>query len=115
MVTNVTSFTGNGLKDWLIQRITAVYLAIYALFLVGFIISHPQLNYNQWVALFNYPIMKLTSVLALLAILMHAWIGLWTVSTDYINPTGLRVIFQMAIVGVLLLLLLWGIMILWGL
>ena len=27
MVTNITSLTGNGLKDWLIQRVTAVYLA----------------------------------------------------------------------------------------
>lgn len=114
MVTNVTSLTGNGLKDWLIQRVTAVYLGIYTLFLVGFILSHPQLNYGQWVALFNHPVMKLASTLSLLAVLLHAWIGLWTVSTDYIKPTGLRIIFQVAILGILLLLFIWGIMILWG-
>lgn len=30
MVNNVTSLTGNGLKDWLIQRVTAVYFAVYS-------------------------------------------------------------------------------------
>ena len=115
MVTNVTSLTGNGLKDWLIQRVTAVYLAVYTLFLIGFILNHPQLSYEQWVGLFNSPIMKLASILSLLAILFHAWIGLWTVTTDYIKPTGLRIIIQMAILGILLLLFIWGIMILWGL
>lgn len=32
MVNNVTSLTGNGLKDWLIQRVTAVYFAAYLIF-----------------------------------------------------------------------------------
>lgn len=36
MVTNVTSLTGNGLKDWLIQRVTAVYFAVYTIFIIGF-------------------------------------------------------------------------------
>ena len=36
MVTNVTSLTGNGLKDWLIQRVTAVYFAIYVLYLLAY-------------------------------------------------------------------------------
>ena len=115
MVTNVTSLTGNGLKDWLIQRVTAVYLAVYSLFIVGFILSHPQLDYHQWLALFTHPAMKLASILSLFAILLHAWVGLWTVTTDYIKPTGLRIIIQMAILGILLLLFIWGIMILWGL
>lgn len=30
MVANVTSLTGNGLKDWLVQRVTAVYFAAYS-------------------------------------------------------------------------------------
>ncbi|WP_367607965.1 succinate dehydrogenase, hydrophobic membrane anchor protein [Legionella sp. W05-934-2] len=115
MVTNVTSLTGNGLKDWLIQRVTAVFLAIYALFLLGFILSHPQLTYQQWLTLFSNPIMKLGSILSLLAVLLHAWVGLWTVTTDYIKPTSLRIMVQMVILGVLLLLFTWGIMILWGL
>lgn len=33
MVNNVTSLTGNGLKDWLIQRVTAVYFAAYLIFI----------------------------------------------------------------------------------
>ncbi|MFO3149978.1 succinate dehydrogenase, hydrophobic membrane anchor protein, partial [Legionella pneumophila serogroup 1] len=48
MVNNVTSLTGNGLKDWLIQRVTAVYFAAYLIFLFGFILANPDLNFSQW-------------------------------------------------------------------
>lgn len=52
MVNNVTSLTGNGLKDWLIQRVTAVYFAVYSFFIIGFLLLHPELGFAQWHALF---------------------------------------------------------------
>lgn len=114
MVTNVTSLSGNGLKDWLIQRVTAIYLALFALFVVGFVVWHPGITYGEWFSLFDHAAMKLATVLALLCILMHAWIGLWTITTDYLKSTALRIFIQMGILTILLLLVIWGIMILWG-
>ena len=115
MVTNVTSLTGNGLKDWLIQRITAVYFALYSLFLLGYLLTHPQLGYEEWHLLFKSVWFQIVSMLALVSFSLHAWIGLWTVTTDYIKCTVLRLSVQMLIVLWLSCQFLWGLMIVWGL
>lgn len=114
MVTNITSLTGNGLKDWLIQRVSALYFAAYSLFLLGFIVMHPQLDYVQWHHLFHNPFVKIASLIALLMLSLHAWIGIWTVTTDYLKCTCLRLSIQILVVLLLLSQFVWGIMIVWG-
>lgn len=114
MVTNVTSLTGNGLKDWLIQRVTAVYFAGYVLFVFAFLMLHPHMAYYQWQELFSCTCFKIATILALGALSLHAWIGLWTVTTDYIKCTVLRLAVQMGILTWLLAQFIWGLLIVWG-
>jgi len=114
MVTDVTSLTGNGLKDWLIQRVTALYFAVYSLFLLGFVLLHPQLNYSEWHGLFHETWFQIASIVALLTLSLHAWIGVWTVSTDYIKCTAIRLPLQLLVALLLLGQFLWGLMIVWG-
>lgn len=114
MVTNVTSLTGNGLKDWLIQRATALYLIFYTGFLLGYCLFHPGLDYSQWYALFHDPKVQIASVIALVFLSLHAWIGIWTVTTDYLACTCLRLPVQGLVVVVLLAQVVWGFMIIWG-
>lgn len=114
MVTNVTSLTGNGLKDWLIQRVTAVYFAVYSIFFFAFLMTHPDLSFQQWYALFaNIPFQVATAI-ALLALTLHAWIGIWTVTTDYMKCTVLRLSVQLIVALWLLSQFIWGLMIVWG-
>ncbi len=114
MVTNITSLTGNGLKDWLIQRITALYFAIYSLFLLCFLLIHPQLQYSEWSALFHCGIFQVATVVALLMLSLHAWIGIWTVTTDYLTRTAIRLSVQTLVLLLLLSQFIWGLMIVWG-
>ena len=114
MVTNVTSLTGNGLKDWLIQRVTAVILGIYLLVLFAFFLSHSHVTYEQWSALMHCKIFMVLNVITMLSLVLHAWIGLWTVTTDYVKSTLIRLPLQMLIVLGLLGLLIWFFMILWS-
>lgn len=114
MVNNVTSLTGNGLKDWLIQRVTAVYFAVYSIFIIGFLLLHPGLDFAQWHALFSNIVVQIATIIALLALSLHAWVGIWTVTTDYMKCTVLRVSVQMIVVLWLLSQFIWGLMILWG-
>lgn len=114
MVSNVTSLTGNGLKDWLIQRVTAVYFAAYSLYLLFFLLCHPMLQYQQWHELFHCIYFKTGSIMALLALSLHAWIGVWTVTTDYVKCTILRLSLQMGVLALLLGQFIWGSMIVWG-
>ncbi|HRD68906.1 MAG: succinate dehydrogenase, hydrophobic membrane anchor protein [Legionella sp.] len=114
MVTNVTSLTGNGLKDWLIQRVTAVYFAVYVFFIFGFLLSHPNLDYAQWHQLFANKVFQLATAISLLALSLHSWIGIWTVTTDYIKCTAIRLSVQMLVVLWLLSQFIWGLMIIGG-
>ncbi len=114
MVTSVTSFGRNGLSDWLVQRVSAVILAAYTVFLMGWMILTPELDYLQWKALFDCTAMRIFSLLAILALAAHAWIGLWTVSTDYMKAAVVRVPFQVVVVLTLFVYVVWTVQILWG-
>ena len=67
-LTNVTSLTGNGLRDWLVQRITSLILTAYSLFLLGYIMLHAGLDYTTWQGLFNHMAMRIFTVLTLLSL-----------------------------------------------
>jgi len=121
MVTNATSLSRSGLSDWLIQRASAIVLAAYTLFLLGAFIVHPEMDYDQWQGLFSSTPMRLFSLLALLALCGHAWVGMWTVGTDYLTDrhlgssgTALRLAYQAICVLFIMVYLFWGIRIFWG-
>ena len=102
MVTNVTSFSRSGLSDWVIQRVTAVILALYTLCILGVLLTQPDMDYAEWARHFDSIWMKLFTLMTLLSILAHAWIGMWTIATDYLTPmalgkaaTTVRVLFQL--------------------
>lgn len=121
MVTAVTNFGRSGLSDWLVQRVSAVVLLAYTLFIAGFVFFGPALDYATWTALFAATWMRIFSLAALLSIAAHAWIGLWSVSTDYfterlMGPKGnvIRLVFQAVVAIVLFSYVVWGIQILWG-
>ena len=113
-LTNVTSLSGNGMRDWLIQRTTSVILATYIIFLLGFILCHQPLDYVTWQSLFSHFGMRLFSSLFLLSLFWHAWIGMWTIVTDYVKSAGLRLISQLIIIIALFLYFIWGLVIFWG-
>ncbi len=114
MVDNVTSLTGNGLKDWLLQRFSAVFIGIYTVFLLSFIMLHTPLTYPVWHGLFQNTLMRIASVTVLFLLILHAWIGIWTVSTDYVKNTFVRISLQALIAIGFIGLLIWGIDIFWG-
>ena len=114
MVNNVTSLTGNGFKDWIVQRATAVFLTGYFLYLFVFMVTHPHMQFEQWHGLFAATCFKIATVVALVSILLHSWIGIWTVTTDYIKCSCLRGSIQLAVVLFLLVQFTYGIMIVWG-
>ena len=120
-VTPVTSLGRSGIADWLIQRISAVVIGIYTVFLLGFLFCNPDLQYSQWVGLFQSPWFKAFSLVTLLLTLAHAWIGIWGVLTDYVTvrlmgpkATVIRFIIQFSVLIVLVVLALVGISVLWS-
>jgi succinate dehydrogenase / fumarate reductase, membrane anchor subunit len=115
MVTSVTNFGRSGAYDWMVQRVTAVILALYTAFMVGLIIFTPDLDYATWSALFSKTWMRVFSLLALVSLGAHAWIGLWTISTDYLKNGVQRFIFQASCGLLMFIYFVWGVQTLWGL
>ena len=114
MVMSATSLSGHGLRDWLIQRVSAYFLAVYIIGLLFFVIMNSPLDYTTWSALFDHIGMKVASSIAILTVVLHAWIGIWTVLTDYVNPAWFRLIVHFLVVAVLLGCLIWGLAIFWS-
>lgn len=114
MLSIATALGRTGLQDWLIQRVTAVILALYGLLLFAFWILQPNLNFINWQILFGDGYMRFFSIVALLSVLAHAWVGLWIVSTDYIKNMPARLLFQISVYLLLLFYFICGIQILWG-
>ncbi len=121
MVTVVTNLGRSGLYDWLVQRVSAAVLAAYTFFIVGFILMQPEVTYSVWHELFQHFWMRLFSLITLLSLAAHAWIGLWAVLTDYVTPmtmggkaTFVRVTMQLIVIALTVAYTVWGIEILWG-
>jgi len=79
--------------DWLVQRVSAVVLASYALFMFGYLLFNADLTYEQWSGLFSGLVFKIYTLAMLLALAGHIWVGMWTIATDYLKPTGIRFVF----------------------
>lgn len=121
MVSSVTGLGRSGVADWLVQRVSAVILGVYFIGLLGYLLFNSDLDYAQWQALFSATWIRIASLLALVSLCAHAWVGLWTVATDYLTPAMvgknanvLRFLFQAACILLIFIYLVWGIQILWG-
>ncbi|MCB1687560.1 MAG: succinate dehydrogenase, hydrophobic membrane anchor protein [Halioglobus sp.] len=120
MVTAVTNMGRSGLYDWLMQRVSAVILLAYFLYIGAVVFS--GVDYAAWSDLFAQTWMRVFSLLALVSLGAHAWVGLWVVFTDYfterlMGSTGnvIRLVAQVVSGLIMFTYLVWGIQILWGL
>ncbi|MFL1732576.1 succinate dehydrogenase, hydrophobic membrane anchor protein [Moraxella oculi] len=109
---SATGLTGSGSRDWVLQRISAVVLAVYSLVIVGFFLLS-DVNYDTWHGFMMSLPMRLFSLVAILSLVFHAWVGMWTVFTDYVKSSGLRLLLQTVVIIAVLVYLFWGVMIFW--
>lgn len=112
-IKSATGLTGSGSRDWVMQRISAAVLAVYTVVLVGFFLFN-QVDYQAWHGFMMSLPMKLFSLVAILSLVAHAWVGMWTVLTDYVKSSGVRFVLQSLIIVAILVYLFWGVMIFWG-
>lgn len=114
MVSRVVTGAHYGLRDWLIQRITAALMAVYGIALAGYLLLQPHLDYDVWTALFAGQPMRTFTLLFLLSLFYHAWIGIRDIVMDYVKPAGVRLAIHVLVILVSLLYAIWAMQILWG-
>lgn len=118
---SATGLTGSGSRDWYIQRISAIVLAVYTVVVLGWILFNAGFGYDQWAGFMMTTPMKVLSLLAVLSLVAHAWIGMWQVFTDYVttrqmgpSAKGLRLVLTTAVIVAVLVYAIWGIQIFWA-
>ncbi|WP_413110545.1 succinate dehydrogenase, hydrophobic membrane anchor protein [Thaumasiovibrio sp. DFM-14] len=114
MVNPVSSVGRNGIHDFVLIRATAIIMTLYTVYLTVFFLFGPSLSYEVWGEFFAKNSTKVFTVLALFSLLIHVWIGMWQVLTDYIKSAALRAALQLFVVVTLFVYLLSGFFIVWG-
>lgn len=122
MVVGLLSARNRGLLDFVMQRVSALVLGLYTLCLLGFLVSHSELSQVEWVGFMQSMPMMIFSTVSLVSLCVHAWVGMWTIGTDYIRTfsfgkrsTFLRQVYQAFVVALLLAYLGLGSSIIWSL
>ena len=102
-----------GLGDWLLQRLTAVVMAAYTVVFLGCLLIAPPAAYADWKSLFAGPFFRLFTMLFIVSLLYHAWVGMRDILMDYVKPTGLRLALEISCLVLIAAYVGWTIQILW--
>lgn len=104
-----------GLTDWLAQRVTAVIMALFTLVVLGgLVLCGGPADYASWKELFHSQLFRIVSLLFLISVFYHAWIGIRDVLMDYVKPTGIRLTLEVLVIVYLAAMAIWSVSILWG-
>ncbi|MBK4714487.1 MULTISPECIES: succinate dehydrogenase membrane anchor subunit [Tenebrionibacter/Tenebrionicola group] len=114
MVSNASALGRNGIQDFLLVRATAIVITLYVIYMVVFFATAGELTWTLWTGFFSSGFTKVFTLLTLLSTLIHAWIGMWQVLTDYVKPVAIRLFLQLAIVVALLVYVIYGFVVVWG-
>jgi len=103
-----------GLSEWLLQRLSALYLGGFVLFAAGRLLWAPIVTYEAWRDWVLSLPMRLALALFFFGLLLHSWVGIRSVFMDYLKPMWLRFAAQ-GVTGLGLLTLgIWAMVILFG-
>ena len=114
MVNRVVVGAHYGLRDWLIQRVTAVLMALYCVALAGYLLMQPNLDYDVWTGLFSSQAVRTFTFLFLLSLFYHAWVGIRDIVMDYVKSAAVRLVIHVLVILALLLYAIWSVEIFWG-
>jgi succinate dehydrogenase / fumarate reductase membrane anchor subunit len=109
-----SSFGHSGAHDFKMQRLSAGFLILYLIFMMVSVYCISDFNYTNWSAIFAPLWVKIFTFLSVTAISIHAWAGLWIVSTDYLKQVTVRNLFQLIVLIVCLGIIVWTGLIFWG-
>lgn len=113
MVKRIVVGAHYGLKDWLAQRITAVVMAAFTLLMVVVLLASGPITYGSWKGLFSNGWMRFASLLFVVSMLLHAWVGVRDIIMDYVKPVSLRLGLHVLVIMALVGYAGWAVQILW--
>ena len=102
-----------GVRDWLVQRATAVLMALFTVVIVVQCLAPGEMSYEKWGGIFAHQWMKVLTFVTIASILWHAWVGVRDVFMDYVKPLAARLVLQVAAIAWLVGCAGWTLQVLW--
>jgi len=103
-----------GLKDWIVQRATAIYMALFTLVFFFCLLGLPEFDFFNWSDLFSTTCIRFFGFLFILSLCYHAWVGVRDIWMDYVKPVGVRLALHLITFFLLAGYAGWAVRILWG-
>lgn len=113
MLARRTGGAAYGLRDWLVQRVAAVFMLVYIGLMVGFMALNQPLDYAIWKSWFAHGWVRLPTALFWLSLCLHAWVGMRDVLMDYVRLAGMRLLLEALVMFVLAGYFIWAVQIVW--
>ena len=88
-------------------------IGVYAVVLFALALATSEPGYGGWAGIFSATWMKVFTLLAVLALIYHAWVGVRDIWMDYVKPVGVRLGLQIATILWLIGCGVWAVEILW--
>jgi succinate dehydrogenase / fumarate reductase, membrane anchor subunit len=111
----VVSGAHYGLRDWLVQRVTAALMALFTLVVLVQVLLPGPMGYDKWAGIFAAQWMKVLTFTVIIAMAWHAWVGTRDIWMDYVKSVGLRLMLQVATIVWLVGCAGWAVQVLWRL
>lgn len=105
---------GGALSAWLVQRVSALLLATYSVFFPVWMVLHLPLDFAIWRGLFAPLPMRIATLLFVMALALHAWVGMRDIFMDYVQALSLRLALHVAALLWLAASVVWAGVILWS-
>jgi succinate dehydrogenase / fumarate reductase membrane anchor subunit len=87
---NAMSRKSIGLRTWLIQRLSAVYMLLFVVCFAIYFATNTPSSYLEWRTMMANSFVGITTTLFFLSLLTHAWVGMRDVIMDYVHFDGIR-------------------------
>lgn len=108
------SWRAHGMRTWILQRLTALYLLVYLAVFIVYLAGSPESNFADWRALFSDPLANIATLLFFYSLMFHVWVGVRDILIDYVHVSSLRLVLWTLITLVLIVLAIWISMILYS-
>lgn len=108
------SWRAHGLRTWILQRLTALYVVLYLLIFAITVFRLPLHDFAHWHALFVSPFANIATLLFFYSLLFHAWVGIRDILIDYVQVASIRYVIWLLITLGVVVMAIWISMILFS-
>lgn len=96
-----------GLRAWVLQRASAVYLLLFVLFMPVVVICKKLDSVDAWQAFVYSPAITITWILFFASLFLHAWVGIRDVLIDYVHSFAIRALLLSLLVIYIVAMMVW--------